>query len=307
MRFSASIFIFLCLIPNLSPACSVCGCGDPLLAAGSTQPMPGQLRLRLEGEYLYATAQSDDDPASTEFLAQETIKVIGAYAPSSSLMLVLQLPFVRKAWWTNDPAADLGSTSNEGLGDIDLGARWFFWSGMDMVQRRMQNLALSAGSSLPTGASDIRVDSERIDQHAQLGTGALGPYLGLLYGLNLGDWSLNANATWRYRATNAQGYQFGQALSFGLESQWHPVDAFALGLNLEGRYADYDHDWSQGDDALRRETGGTVLDLTPNLGWQLGQDLGLKARIQIPVCTNLFGTQSLSPTTDLSVQYLFNL
>ena len=304
---SCAVIAILLSRSRLAWACSVCGCGDPLLAAGVIAPMPGQLRLSVDAEYLYATAQSDGDPNATEFLAQDTLRLSAAYAPSSALSLVLQLPFVRKAWWTNEAGAELAATTNEGLGDMDLGGRWFFWRQMDMVARKMQNLALSAGSSLPTGDAGILVNGQRIDQHAQLGTGALGPYAGLLYSLGLGDWNLSLNATYRYRGTNFQGYQFGQALAFGAESQWHPIDALALNLNLEGRYADYDHDWSQGDEALQVETGGTVLDLSPGLGWQLGQNWGIKARVQVPITTKLFGTQSLSPTADFSVQYLFNL
>ena len=50
-----------------------------------------------------------------------------------------------------------------------------------------------------------------------------------------------------------------------------------------------------------------MLDLTPGFGWQIGEAIGLKGRVQVPIYTNLFGTQSVSPTYDLSLQYLLNL
>jgi len=295
----------LALLPAWAQACSICGCGDPLLAAGSARPMAGQLRLSIDAEYLYATARSDDNPAATESLDQETLKAILVYSPSRSLALVLQAPFPRKDWWTNDPGEPLQATANTGLGDVELGARWFLWQGLDLQEARSQDLALSLGTSLPSGPSDLTVDGERIDQHAQLGTGAVGPYAGLLYGLNHVDWSLSASATFRGRATNAQGYQYGQSLGFGLDSQWRMIKSLALTLGLDGRYADHDHDWAAGE--LATETGGTVLALTPGLGWEWGEGLGLIGWVQLPVYANLFGVQGVSPTYHIGLQYLFSL
>ncbi len=43
----------LALLPAAARACSVCGCGDPLLDAADPAASLGLLRLQLEGEYLY--------------------------------------------------------------------------------------------------------------------------------------------------------------------------------------------------------------------------------------------------------------
>ncbi len=222
------------------------------------------------------------------------------------MALVLQVPLIRKDWWTNDPDADLTATTNDGFGDLDLGGRWFFWQDIHVADKWAQNLALSLGSSIPTGNSNITVNGELIDQHAQLGTGAVGPYAGLLYGLNKDQWSLSLNGTYRYRGTNAQGYQFGQAVSFGLGGQYHLVAPFALTLGLDGRYADYDQDWSARRHRCRKQAGPCWTS-PPGFGWQMGDGFGLNGRVQLPVYTNLFGTQSVSATYNLSIQYLFNL
>jgi hypothetical protein len=297
---------FACLALPASPlrACSVCGCGDPLLAAGSSLPMAGQVRLALDAEYLYTTA-AGDAPGSTEHLAQETLRPVLVYSPGAALSLVLQAPVLRKDWWTDDPASQPQATANTGLGDIDLGARWFFWQAVDLPARRSRTLALSLGSSMPTGDSELTVGGTLIDQHAQLGTGAWGPYAGLLYGYNAAAWGASVNAAYRYRGTNWQGYQFGQALTFGAGGHWRVLEGLALTLSLDGRYAGYDQDWSAGQ--ANPDTGGTVLDLTPGFGWQLSDGLGLNGRVQVPVYTALFGTQLVTPTVDLSLQYLFQL
>jgi hypothetical protein len=295
----------LAFLPSWAQACSICGCGDPLQAAGTTLPMAGQLRLALDAETLNATAQSDDDATVTESLTQFTLKPVLVYNPSNSLALVLQVPLVEKKWSTSDDTAALTQTDNSGLGDIDLGGRWFFFQDIHLPQKWSQTMAFSLGSSFPTGASAIEVNGSLIDQHAQLGTGAVGPYAGLLYGRNQDGWSLSANATYRYRGTNAQGYQYGQAVSYGLSGQFHLIEAFALSLGLEGRYADYDQNWAAG--AIAAQTGGSVLDLSPGFGWQLGENFGVNGKVQFPIYTNLFGTQTVSPVASLSVQYLFKL
>ncbi|HTB35406.1 MAG TPA: hypothetical protein VK842_11110, partial [bacterium] len=189
--------------------------------------------------------------------------------------------------------------------DVDFGGRWFFWQDLHLVDHWSQNLALSAGTSLPTGASTITADGQLIDQHAQLGTGAASAYVGLLYGYNGDPMGLSLNATYRYRGTNDQGYQFGQAVSFGLGGHIRAMEDLALTLSLDGRYAGYDQDWSAG--AANGDTGGTVLDLTPGFGWQIGDGVGISGRVQVPVFTNLFGTQLVTPTVDLSLQYVFSL
>jgi hypothetical protein len=283
-------------------ACSVCGCGDPLLAAGSTPPMAGQWRFSVEAESLYTTSAGADE-GTTEFLAQQTLKPVLAYNPSNSLSLVLQVPLVRKNWWTDDAAEPLQAVDHSGFGDLDLGARWFFWQDIRVAERWSQALALSLGSSLPTGNSELSANGERIDQHAQLGTGAVGPYVGLLYGVDGAAGGLSVNAAYRYRATNAQGYQYGQALVYGLGGHLRVGDRLALNLGLDGRYADYDQDWALG--AANQDSGGTVLALSPGFGWQLSETLGLSGRVQVPVYTALFGAQLVTPTVDLSVQYIF--
>src|SRR6185295_19190101 len=125
-------------VPSTALACSVCGCGDPLVVAGDAMPVSGNFRFALEGEYLSVTAASDDD-------------------------LAAQVPLTRKAWSLTG-----GTTAEEatplGLGDIDLGARWFLWQSTNMGAGRRQSFALTAGTSLPTGpddavdAADVRID-----------------------------------------------------------------------------------------------------------------------------------------------------
>jgi len=51
-------------------ACSVCGCGDPLLTSSDPAAITGQLRLQLDTEYLRVDAGNEADPSMTDELTQ---------------------------------------------------------------------------------------------------------------------------------------------------------------------------------------------------------------------------------------------
>jgi len=73
-------------------ACSVCGCGDPLVAAGDSSPKSGTFRFAFDYAYLTASAESDDNPAQTESLVQMTFMPVVVFSPTNNLNLVLQVP-----------------------------------------------------------------------------------------------------------------------------------------------------------------------------------------------------------------------
>jgi hypothetical protein len=283
-------------------ACSVCGCGDPLIAAGDANPSAGNFRFAFDYLYLTASAESDENPTQTEQLTQMTFLPVVVYSPTNSLNLVLQVPLSVKSWNLVGGGLPSESASPFGLGDIDFGLRYFVWTDVDLVQLRRQDLALTAGTSAPTGQDDIQVDGQRIDQHAQLGTGAWGPYLGVLYGFHQDPWNFMATLTGRYRTTNAYGYQFGAAVLWSLTLRYRFVDSFALSIGLDGRYAVKDS--SNGDP--QNNTGGLLLAVTPGLMWNLTGGLWLYGQVQVPFAAALYGVQSVGPVVTVGLQLALN-
>lgn len=281
-------------------ACSVCGCGDPLVAAGDAMPMAGNLRVALEGEYLTAQAASDEDPDATESLAQTTLRPILVASPLNRLNLVLQVPLVRKTW------SLLGAGPGElvdhfGLGDIDLGARWFLWEADSLSAQRRQSFAVSAGLSLPTGPTDAMEGAVRIDDHAQLGTGSVGPYAGLLYALHQDPWNLGLSVSGRAHTTNGYGYQYGPALLWSARGTFRPWERFAFMVGLDGRYAG--RDVLEGE--LQTNTGGLLLAVVPGVAVNVVGNLWLHVVAQVPVFSHLFGEQSVGPVIATRLQYSF--
>jgi hypothetical protein len=302
---SAAVVTFLVALglwPAPARACSVCGCGDPLMAAGDANPIAGTFRFAFDYAYLNASAQSDENPLQTESLTQMTFLPLLVYSPTDNLNLVLQIPLLWKSWDLTGGGVPVEAASPFGLGDIEFGLRYFVWKETDLIKLRRQNVALTAGTSIPTGSDDTEVDGERIDQHAQLGTGAWGPYLGALYAFHQDPWNFLATVTGRYRTTNSYGYQYAPALLFSLTARYRIVEPFAVSLGLDGRYAG--HDTSDGE--IQSNTGGFVLAATPGVNWNVVGDLWLYAQVQIPVVTHLFGVQSVGPVVTVGIQIAVN-
>ena len=293
----------LLVAPSAAQACSVCGCGDPLVLAGDSMPVPNTVRFALEYEYLTATARSDDQPDRTESLTQMTLRPVVVYSPGSRINVVLQVPLVRKDWALSPTGAEGAETATPmGLGDVDLGVRVFLWEATSIRLQRRQNFALTAGTSFPTGADDKTVDGERIDQHAQLGTGAWGPYAGALYAFHQDPWNFFLSVTGRFRTTNSDGYRYGDAVLWSAQLRYRVVEPFAVQLGVDGRYAG--RDTSEG--VLQENTGGLVVSAVPGIAWNVGGPIWLLAQVQVPFLTQLFGEQTVGVTATASLQFVLN-
>src|SRR5262249_39475196 len=126
--FAAVLCASVTLAPAVARACSVCGCGDPLLLARDSMAGGHTLRFALEDQYLSATGRSDDAPERTETLNQMTLRPVLVYSPVSRINLVLQVPLVRKDWALSPTSTEATETAVPmGLGDVDFGIRFFIW------------------------------------------------------------------------------------------------------------------------------------------------------------------------------------
>jgi len=334
-----TLSFLLLFMPSLSQACSVCGCGDPLASSGSAHPMAGSVRLDFEEVYLTASAISDA-PGSNQWesLRQTNLNTTLSYAPSDDISLIVMVPIVQKYWSldegpNNEDATLAGQSIADtgtpfGIGDINIGARYFFWQETDFQTKQHQALAISFGSYLPTGATNIvsGITGDPIDTHAQLGTGAFGLYAGLLYnhvwdGFTL---SVNANVVYHTQAlTNdptspVYEYTFGTSYTGGISGQLKIDDPLAVALAVEGRYTDPDTEPnpndsnSDGSTAAGQptwntpNTGGTVIDLSPAVYWNATGTAVLYGKVQIPTITNFIGQQTLGPTYIFGTQFLIN-
>ncbi len=251
-RFTLAVGLIALILlggPCPASACSVCGCGDPLASSGTAHPLAGSFRLDFESIYLNASAASDNpfDTTQMESLVQVNLNTTLTFSPTDDLTLTAMLPLVQKYWTLEAGDAPIveGATiadtgTNFGMGDLNLGMRYFFWQETDFKAIEHQALALSIGSFLPTGATNrvSPLTGGPIDTHAQLGTGAFGFYGCLLYNHIWDNFTLSANANVVYHTqalTNditspVYEYTFGTSTTGGISGQWKAGDSLAVGL-----------------------------------------------------------------------------
>jgi len=287
-------------------ACSVCACGDPLLGASDPAAIGGRLRLQVDTEVLTVqSAEVAGEPRNE--LTQWSWRANAVYRPLEELALTATLPLTSKRLRSKDPAAGPASELT-GLGDAELGARWTAWRGAHFGARRSQELALSVGTSLPTGSIRGRDRAgDLVDMHGQLGTGSWGPFAGVHYRLEQGDWAALASLSGRLRTESklpgGDRYRYGDALLWSLHGQYRPVRWAALDLGLDGRSVQADRMATAG---LPREevsgTGGSVWAVAPGAYLNAAGDLWLFLRAQLPVVKSLRGDQDVGPTVAGGVQ-----
>jgi hypothetical protein len=315
MKLSRTLFLgaaAAAALASASPAraCSVCGCGDPLLAASDPAAITGKLRLQLDTDYVRMDAGTDGDPGSTDQLTQWSYRFNAVYRPIDDLSLLVTVPLVSKTINTVGANPATGSDLT-GLGDIELAARYAFFRSVDLGKQRALELAVTGGSTIPTGEHNAKdADGALIDPHGQLGTGGWGPFLGLAFLFEQRDWLAFANASYRVRTEGSYfdgtKYKFGDAVLWSVHGQYRPMRRLALDLGVDGRYAARDKFTDAGGQVEPgvANTGGTVLSAAPGVYFEAGGGIWLFARGQIPFATNLYDQQKVYPgfTTGLQFQ-----
>src|SRR5512137_760911 len=142
----ARLAVVAALAGAASPAlaCSVCGCGDPLVGVGQVAGPAGQLGLELDGQYLSMKA-GGEAPGTLDVLDQWSLLLTASYTPVANLNLVVTLPWVWKGMTMQMADGSTMPASNlNGFGDMQVGARWFFWDDVDLGARTRQTLSVSA-------------------------------------------------------------------------------------------------------------------------------------------------------------------
>ncbi len=313
LRLAAVAATLLGLAPA-AYACSVCGCGDPLLASSDPAAITGQLRLQMDTEYLRVDAGNDDNAAATDKLTQWSYRFNAVYRPFEALSLTATLPLVNKSIRTVGGGSDVLASDLTGIGDVELAGRYSAWRSINLQAGRVHELAITAGSSIPTGSYNAKDGAgDLIDPHGQLGTGGWGPFAGINYRVEQmtshGELDAFANVSYRLRTEatyfDASKYKFGDALLWSVHGQYRPTPKLALDLGIDGRYAKADKATDSAgivEDAVGN-TGGTVLSAAPGVYFNATGGLWLFVRGQVPVYKHLFGSQDVLPSFTTGIQF----
>jgi hypothetical protein len=291
-------------------ACSVCGCGDPLLTSSDPAALTGSLRVQFDTEFLRVDAGTDGRPGFTDELTQVSYRLNVAFRPVEDLSLAATLPFTSKMIRTVGGGTVATDSDLTGLGDVEVGARYALWRTVQVGAQRMQELALGAGTSMPTGPSNAKMaDGSLVDPHGQLGTGGWGPFAGLYYRFEQGDWTAFASLSYRLRTPGTyfdrSQYRFGDAFLWSAHGQYRAARRVALDLGVDGRYATAD--WAKDSSGVVTSqvdnTGGTLLSAAPGVYVDAAAGLWVFARGQVPFLKHLFGQQDVKPSFTVGLQY----
>ena len=300
-------------------ACSICGCGDPLLAANDPAAITGLLRLQLDTEYLRVDAGTDGMPGYTDQLTQWSYRLNAVYRPITRLSIIATLPVLDKTIHQVGGGTDISDSHLTGVGDAELGARYAFWRSINMGIGRVQEIALAGGVMMPIGAHDAKTTATDpttnavtivpVDAHGQLGTGAWGPFLGMHYRFEQVDWLGFADFSYRMRTTGSyfdgSKYKLGDAALWSVHGQYRPLATLAVDLGIDGRYARVDKTTNDGatSSTTQGNTGGTILSAAPGVYFNAVRSFWVFARFQIPFYKNLYGEQDVKPSGSLGLQY----
>jgi hypothetical protein len=284
-------------------ACSICRCGDATFNALGKDGFAAEgFRAAFDWERF---AKEEGNPAEdSESQVENRFTALASYGFSEKLTL-----FVRVPWSVRDLTETASGTDPElihtsGLSDPEVYGQVRLWaSEFAAGVGRRSSLSLGGGVKLPWGENDVEQDGERVDEHAQPGTGSTDGFGGLAF-LYLFDRSssLFASSGYRYTGRNKYGYRYGSTFlaSAAYEHKLGKVLDGVVGLDF--RNARKDQVDAEGD--VDDDTGGSLLYLTPRLLASLGHGFVLRAAVQIPIARSLNGFQEEHPVYNVGLSYV---
>jgi hypothetical protein len=195
--------------------------------------------------------------------------------------------------------------TTDGISDPELYALLRLWSSnFGPALGRRTWISAVAGVKTPWGRNDLRQGGERVDEHAQPGTGSTDLFGGLS-GIYLFDEksSLFASAQYRGTARNSFGYKYGNLTTANVAYERKLTERFDAVVEANFRHARRDQvDFSR---ELDPNTGGSILYVTPRLIVNLGRGIVVRLAAQIPTWKNLYGVQSEKVNFNAGLTFLF--
>jgi hypothetical protein len=298
---------FLAALPQHASACASCGCTLSADAAMGYSAIPG-LRLSLEYDYINqnqlrsGTHTVSGVPDGTELENQTINQYVAAgisYSPNSSWNVTVLVPYVIRSHSTygifdsTQPLPDLSRSFSSSIGDTKLILSYQGWLPTN-------NLGVQLGVKLPTGQYGTAVDfysgpnaGQPLDASLQPGTGSTDIIVGAYYYQAISQ-DFDAFINGQFQAAVKErmdqpgnDYRPGNAtsVSFGLRYESNPRWVPQLQVNLLHKEPD------TGALADVQNTAGNVAYVSPGVTAQVSPRLHVFAFAQLPVYSNLYGTQ----------------
>jgi hypothetical protein len=204
---------------------------------------------------------------------------------------------------TFEDSADQVTTT--GMSDPEFYALVRLWSSRfgDGIGKRSTVSAI-VGVKTPWGQNNVQQNGERVDEHAQPGTGSTDLFGGLS-GYYLFDERSTLFGSVQYRGTgrNGFGYKYGNIVNASIAYERKLLDPLDAVLEFDFRHSGRDQVAFDGEQDPN--TGGTVLYIAPRLLYAITQHLVVRAAVQIPIVENLYGVQDEKVNVNGGLTFLF--
>ena len=289
-----------------SPAwgCSICRCGDPTFnALGKEGVAQTGLRLALDWDQVRKTEGLAGGDFSS--VREERTTLMLAYGFSDRFDVFVRVPYSgRQLTETEEGITDHVRTS--GLADPEIYGQLRLWSsGFEGAVGIRSSIYAVAGVKTNWGENRASIAGERLDEHAQPGTGSTDWFIGLSGSYQIDPRSvLFASVQYRETGRNDFGYRYGRvkllnlAYEHKLGTKWDGV------IEANYRFAGRDHVDASG--ATGPDTGGSIVYVTPRILFDAGHGWVLRASAQLPLSdAGLNGNQDEKVVVNFGVTRLF--
>ena len=287
-------------------ACSICRCGDPTFnALGSNVYSSGQFHLAVDWDRFNKTQFTmDNGLPGTDHEIENRVTLTVSYSIAERLVLVARVPYSFRNL-TTTTSEDSRTVTTRGISDPEFTALFRLWSstfGPGLGRRTW--ISAVAGVKTPWGSNDARQNGERVDEHAQPGTGSTDLFGGLS-GIYLFDEKSSLFASAQYRGTgrNAFGYKYGDIAMANVAYERKLNERLDTVVEANFRHSQRDQVDASGE--LDPDTGGNILYVTPRVIVALGGGVVLRLAVQIPAWKSLYGVQSEKVNFNAGLTFLF--
>lgn len=293
---SKSIIFFTCLFTSpLALSCSTCMVGDPTQSLmGAEKPFENRLRFSLD--YLNRSEELGRAGVNKKVIDENRVSLSLAYAPSTRLMLGINIPYVNRQLESFNLTAQEITT----LGDITITAKNFL---QDKVFMQKHMYGLLGGIKFPTAKEVDGDNGLPLDFDVQAGQGATVGHLGMWYANFSYPYLFYTSATYHVASDGYQDFRAGDALVYNATAQYASDHSVSYYLGFEGRSSEKDT-FADIDDV---DSGGTIVFLTPGFIYTIKPDLLLNATVKFSVIDQLNGDHEEDTIINIGLTYDFEI
>jgi hypothetical protein len=285
-------------------ACSICRCGDPTFnALGIEGVSLTGLRIAFDWDQVKKTQGVPGEDFDS--LRERRSTLLVAWNVSERFGVFGRLPYSDRILEETEDG-DTETTHASGLADPEIYGQLRLWkSNFEGDVGIRSTVYLVAGVKTDWGQNSASRGGERLDEHAQPGTGSTDWFAGLSGSYQIDPQSaLFASVQYRHTGQNDYGYRYGNiklvnlAYEHKLGDRWDAM--------IQANYRNSGRDRVDATGMTDPDTGGSITYLTPQLAFNAGSGWVVRGAVQIPLSqSGLNGFQDEKAVINIGVTRLF--